>query len=135
MRLPYNGNYGTTQKFNDACCRGAYAKFGMIGHNGMATEKEIKNWLDKHQKQDTESFAAIHTHLDRLDKATNNDLIIYKLDEMKRDISDLKREMKENNNELVTKTEFNPVRNIVYGMVGLILIGVLSAIIALVVIR
>lgn len=101
----------------------------------MATEKEIKNWLDKHQKQDTESFAAIHTHLDRLDKATNNDLIIYKLDEMKRDISDLKREMKENNNELVTKTEFNPVRNIVYGMVGLILIGVLSAIIALVVIR
>lgn len=24
----------------------------------MATEKEIKNWLDKHQKQDTESFAA-----------------------------------------------------------------------------
>lgn len=101
----------------------------------MATEKEIKNWLDKHQKQDTENFAAIHTHLDRLDKATNNDLIIYKLDEMKRDISDLKREMKENNNELVTKTEFNPVRNIVYGMVSLILIGVLSAIIALVVIR
>ena len=101
----------------------------------MATEKEIKNWLDKHQKQDIESFAAIHTHLDRLDKVINNDLIIYKLDEMKRDISDLKREMKENNNELVTKTEFNPVRNIVYGMVGLILIGVLSAIIALVVIR
>lgn len=101
----------------------------------MATEKEIKNWLDKHQKQDTESFAAIHTHLDRLDKATNNDLIIYKLDEMKRDISDLKREMKEKNNELVTKTEFNPVRNIVYGMVGLILIGVLSAIIALVIIE
>lgn len=101
----------------------------------MATEKEIKNWLDKHQKQDTESFAAIHTHLDRLDKATNNDLIIYKLDEMKRDISDLKREMKEKNNELVTKTEFNPVRNIVYGMVSLILVGVLSAIIALVVIR
>lgn len=101
----------------------------------MATEKEIKNWLDKHQKQDTESFAAIHTHLDRLDKATNNDLIIYKLDEMKRDISDLKREMKEKNNELVTKAEFAPVRNIVYGMVSLILIGVLSAIVALVVIR
>lgn len=35
MRLPYNGNYGTTQGFNDACCRGAYAKFGMIGHNGI----------------------------------------------------------------------------------------------------
>lgn len=101
----------------------------------MATDKEVKNWLDKHQKQDTENFQAIHTHLDRLDKATNNDLIIYKLDEMKRDISDLKREMKEKNNELVTKTEFNPVRNIVYGMVSLILIGVLSAIIALVVIR
>lgn len=98
-------------------------------------QKEIIDWLDKHQKQDTESFAAIHTHLDRLDKATNNDLIIYKLDEMKRDISDLKREMKEKNNELVTKAEFAPVRNIVYGMVSLILIGVLSAIIALVIIR
>lgn len=35
MRLPYNNNYGITQKFNDACCRQAYAKFGMIGHNGI----------------------------------------------------------------------------------------------------
>lgn len=101
----------------------------------MATDKEVKNWLDKHQKSDSDNFSAIHAHLDRLDKATNNDLIIYKLDEMKRDISDLKKEMKERNDGLVTKSEFAPVRNIVYGMVSLILIGVLSALIALVVIR
>lgn len=95
----------------------------------------LADTLAEHTKQDAKNFTAIHDHLDRLDKATNNDLIIYKLDEMKRDISDLKKEMKERNDGLVTKAEFAPVRNIVYGMVSLILIGVLSAIIALVVIR
>lgn len=98
-------------------------------------EKSFAKTLDEHTKQDAKAFASIHEHLDRLDKTTNNDLIIYKLDEMKRDISDLKKEMKERNDGLVTKAEFAPVRNIVYGMVSLILIGVLSAIIALVVIR
>lgn len=35
MRVPFNGNYGVTQGFNDACCRASYAKFGMSGHNGI----------------------------------------------------------------------------------------------------
>jgi len=35
MRLPYNGNYKTTQSFNDSCCRASYARFGMSGHNGI----------------------------------------------------------------------------------------------------
>lgn len=35
MRVPFNGNYGITQRFNDSCCRASYAKFGMTGHNGI----------------------------------------------------------------------------------------------------
>ena len=35
MRIPFNGNYGISQKFNDPCCRASYAQFGMKGHNGI----------------------------------------------------------------------------------------------------
>lgn len=35
MRLPFNGNYPVTQRFNDSCCRASYAQFGMTGHNGI----------------------------------------------------------------------------------------------------
>lgn len=34
MRLPYNGTFPKTQGFNDPCCRGSYAKFNLLGHNG-----------------------------------------------------------------------------------------------------
>lgn len=34
MRVPFNGNFPTTQTFSDPCCRASYAKFGWIGHNG-----------------------------------------------------------------------------------------------------
>lgn len=35
MRLPFNGSYPITQIFNDSCCRAAYKRFGMTGHNGI----------------------------------------------------------------------------------------------------
>lgn len=35
MRVPFNGNYPTTQRFNDSCCRASYTRFGMQGHNGI----------------------------------------------------------------------------------------------------
>lgn len=35
MRLPFNGSYNVTQRFNDECCRASYARFGMQGHNGI----------------------------------------------------------------------------------------------------
>ena len=35
MRKPFDGDYKQTQGFNDECCRAAYAKFGMKGHNGL----------------------------------------------------------------------------------------------------
>lgn len=35
MRKPFDGEYPLTQAFNDPCCRDAYAKFGLQGHNGQ----------------------------------------------------------------------------------------------------
>ena len=34
MKYPLNKEYPRTQGFNDSCCRGAYLKFGLMGHNG-----------------------------------------------------------------------------------------------------
>lgn len=64
---------------------------------------------------------------------TNNELLT-RIDErtiqLIKDMNELKENQKLN---YVTHTEFNPIKNIVYGMVGTILLSVLVAIIALVV--
>ena len=56
---------------------------------------------------------------------------------IKRDISYIKRELREINNKLekayITKKEFDPVKSIVYGMIGLILLTVGGAIVSLVI--
>lgn len=49
---------------------------------------------------------------------------------MKRDIADIKNTVTDS---YVTKSEFLPVRNAVYGFVGLILVAVVGAVISLVV--
>ena len=83
--------------------------------------------LKEHTKQDNVAFESIHSHLDRLDKATNTDLIVYKIDELKTQFNTLEAKI---DNNFVTKTEFDPIKRLVYGMVALILVGVLSAILA-----
>ena len=50
---------------------------------------------------------------------------------IKEEFADLRKELKE---EYVTQDEFAPVRNVVYGMVGVILLSVIGALIALVII-
>ena len=35
MRKPFSGEFKLNQKYNDKCCRVAYAKFGLLGHNGL----------------------------------------------------------------------------------------------------
>ena len=35
MRKPFEKEYKLTQGFNDDCCRDAYKKFGLMGHNGQ----------------------------------------------------------------------------------------------------
>lgn len=96
----------------------------------MATDKEVKNWLDKHQKSDADNFEAIHTHLDRLDKATNNDLIIYKIDELQKQVREMAASMSVT---YVTYKEFDPIKKVVYGLVGLTLMAVVGGVLALVV--
>lgn len=89
-----------------------------------------KSWMKEHEKTDQKAFQAIHDHMDRLDKATNNDLIVYKIDELKTQFSDLEKKI---DNNFVTKTEFDPIKRLVYGTVALMLTSVLGAIVALVV--
>ena len=46
---------------------------------------------------------------------------------IKRDIIDIKEKL---NDDYVTKTEFEPIKKIVYGLVGLILVAVVTALVA-----
>ena len=52
------------------------------------------------------------------------------LERMHHDLRDLKIESRE---QYVTKIEFEPIQRLVYGMVGLILISVLTALLAIIV--
>lgn len=51
---------------------------------------------------------------------------------MSRDMRDLKKQVSSN---LITRAEFTPVRNLVYGMVGLILTSFVLAVIGLVFVK
>lgn len=52
------------------------------------------------------------------------------LERVRHDIKDLKKESRE---EYVTKAQFEPVQKLVYGMVGLVLLAVITALLAIVV--
>lgn len=49
-----------------------------------------------------------------------------------RDIEQVKKDLAEVQGTMVTKAEFTPVKNIVYGVVGLLLTAILSQIVSLV---
>ncbi|UIS74651.1 putative Rz protein [Morganella phage Mecenats66] len=49
-----------------------------------------------------------------------------------RDIEQVKKDLAEVQGAMVTKAEFTPVKNIVYGVVGLLLTAILSQIVSLV---
>ena len=59
----------------------------------------------------------------------NIDVIATKLDYIQRDIVEIKVKLE---SEYVTQDEFEPVKKIVYGMVGVILLAVIGALITLV---
>lgn len=88
-----------------------------------------QSWMKEHEKADQKAFQAIHDHMDRLDKATNNDLVVYKIDELKTQFGELEKKI---DNNFVTKTEFDPIKRLVYGTVAIMLTSVLGAIVALV---
>lgn len=54
---------------------------------------------------------------------------------IKRDITEIKDTLKEMRGDFVLQAEFRPVKMLVYGMVGLILMSVVTALMALVIIK
>jgi len=52
------------------------------------------------------------------------------LERMQRDLKEWKDESRE---QYVTKTQFEPIQRLVYGMVGLVLVAVVTAILAIVI--
>jgi hypothetical protein len=59
----------------------------------------------------------------------NIDVIATKLDYIQRDIVEIKQKLE---SEYVTQDEFEPVKKIVFGIVGVVLLAVIGALVALV---
>ena len=53
--------------------------------------------------------------------------------DIKTSLGEIREEMKEDKKDMVSKTEFAPVKIIVYGLVGTILTSVLGALLALII--
>lgn len=62
--------------------------------------------------------------------ASSIDVIANDITYIKRDVADIKSKLEA---DYVTLDQFEPIRNVVYGMVGIILTGVIGAVVALVV--
>ncbi len=60
-------------------------------------------------------------------------ILLQSVDGLKEDIKDLKGEFSKLEKKFVTKVEFAPVKNIVYGMVGLFLVGIITAVLKLII--
>lgn len=57
----------------------------------------------------------------------------YDIQYIKRDITEIKQAIKDGKNDFVSRAEFAPIRQIVYGLVGLILTAVVGALLALII--
>lgn len=71
------------------------------------------------------------------EKSGNIQLALLKQDVgyIKAAIDELKDALAANSLTYVSRSDFDPVKNIVYGLVGLILIGVVGAVVSLVIIK
>jgi len=70
------------------------------------------------------------TNIERTNTNIQNiDVIATKIEYIARDINDIKSKLEKN---YVTRDEFAPIKQIVYGMVSVILLAVVGAIVALV---
>jgi len=64
--------------------------------------------------------------------ATNNALMAKDIADIKDDVKEIKNLIKGLNETYVSKAEFQPVKGVVYGMVGFILLAFLGAVVAFV---
>ncbi len=71
--------------------------------------------------------------LERRESNIQLGILINSVESLKSDIKELKEKFDKLGDKYVTKIEFTPVRNVVYGMVGLFLVGILTAILKLVI--
>jgi len=67
--------------------------------------------------------------------ATASAVVATNIDWIKKDISEIKESLKSMSCDYVTQVEFRPVKNLVFGLVGLILITVVGALLALVIFK
>jgi hypothetical protein len=56
------------------------------------------------------------------------------LEYIRRDIEEIKEDIKDLKDDFITRAEFEPVKKLVYGIVALVLTGVISAVLGLVLI-
>ena len=72
-------------------------------------------------------------------KQNDNDFVVTKLAVISKTLEYIKEELDEIKEKLdshyVTRTEFDPIKKIVYGIVGSVLLGVVAALISLVIMR
>lgn len=66
-------------------------------------------------------------------KKTDDAIIANELQYIKRDIAEIKEDLRESKGGYVSQAEFAPIRTLVFGFVGLVLVAVVGAILALVV--
>ena len=67
---------------------------------------------------------------DYIDMSVNIAVILNKLDTMEKEVSKINSKLE---SDFVTQDQFEPVKKIVYGLVSVVLLGVVGAVIALVI--
>jgi hypothetical protein len=67
--------------------------------------------------------------------ATAAAVVATNIDWIKKDISEIKESLKSMSCDYVTQVEFRPIRSLIYGLVGLILVAVVGALLALVILK
>lgn len=70
--------------------------------------------------------------MDNKDRDTSLDVLANEMKHISRDVSDIKSTLR---GSYVTKDEFEPIKKIVYGLVGLILVTVVGGLMGLVILQ
>lgn len=86
-------------------------------------------------KKDKQGYKQNRRNLVPIDSINKKEMksespVSVKLDWIQKDITEIKEKLER---DYVTRQEFNPVKNVVYGMVSTMLLAVLGAIVALVI--
>jgi ABC-type phosphate transport system permease subunit len=103
-------------------------------NENMQNDERTKEIASVVAKTVAETTAAVALEFAKSSASTTSALALLSQDMnyVRKDLSEVKERMEKS---FVTSAEFNPVRNIVYGLVAIILVTVIGAILALVIIQ